>query len=465
MTILDSFHVGGDMSNDSKSKPMTILAAAASAGIAIAVIASTMVIAPRTAQAVPSFARQTGQPCGQCHNAFPELTPFGRRFKLSGYTQGGGDSKAPALAAMIIGGFTHTEAPQVPPPPGFHSNDNVSLEQFSVFYGGAITEHIGAFVQVTYDGIGHVWSWDNVDVRYAKNTKLFGSDVIFGITAHNSPTVQDVWNTTPVWGHPYLSPGLAPAPAAATLIEGAFAQQVGGVGAYAFFNDQFYVEVSGYKTLSQTALRKLGINPLDAPGSIGGVAPYVRVAWEPHRDNHSLMIGAFGMIANVEPEWMTGIGTDRYTDVGFDAQYQYEADNGYLTLRSTYIHEKQKLNATFSLPAPGSDNPVNTLNSFKASATVIHGKQSNKVGLTAGYFSVTGSSDATLYADNVNFSPNSNGWMGEIFYIPFGLNQAPGWPWFNARLGLQYIYYNKFDGTTFKAKDNNTLFLYLWMAG
>jgi len=34
------------------------------------------------AQALPSFARQTGQPCGTCHTDFPALTPYGRRFKL-----------------------------------------------------------------------------------------------------------------------------------------------------------------------------------------------------------------------------------------------------------------------------------------------------------------------------------------------------------------------------------------------
>src|SRR5271163_4202529 len=42
------------------------------------------------ADALPSFARQTGQPCGTCHTDFPALTPFGRRFKLLGYTVGGG---------------------------------------------------------------------------------------------------------------------------------------------------------------------------------------------------------------------------------------------------------------------------------------------------------------------------------------------------------------------------------------
>ena len=42
------------------------------------------------AQALPSFARQTGQPCGACHTDFAGLTPYGRRFEIGGYTYGGG---------------------------------------------------------------------------------------------------------------------------------------------------------------------------------------------------------------------------------------------------------------------------------------------------------------------------------------------------------------------------------------
>ena len=38
------------------------------------------------AAAVPSFARQTGQPCAACHTSYPELTDFGRSFKAQGYT-------------------------------------------------------------------------------------------------------------------------------------------------------------------------------------------------------------------------------------------------------------------------------------------------------------------------------------------------------------------------------------------
>lgn len=38
------------------------------------------------ASAVPSFMRQAGKECGVCHTVYPQLTPFGRQFKLSGYT-------------------------------------------------------------------------------------------------------------------------------------------------------------------------------------------------------------------------------------------------------------------------------------------------------------------------------------------------------------------------------------------
>jgi len=35
---------------------------------------------------LPSYARQTGLACSACHYQFLMLTPFGRKFKLNGYT-------------------------------------------------------------------------------------------------------------------------------------------------------------------------------------------------------------------------------------------------------------------------------------------------------------------------------------------------------------------------------------------
>ncbi|MFI5245032.1 MAG: hypothetical protein ACHQQR_07385, partial [Gemmatimonadales bacterium] len=42
--------------------------------------------AKKYAARIPSFSRQTKLACSMCHTGFPQLTPFGRLFKLNGYT-------------------------------------------------------------------------------------------------------------------------------------------------------------------------------------------------------------------------------------------------------------------------------------------------------------------------------------------------------------------------------------------
>jgi hypothetical protein len=354
------------------------------------------------------------------------------------------------------------------------------LSPVSGFWGGAITDHIGAFAQVTYNAVppggfgdpfGHTWTWDNTDVRYASTAHAGPFDFIYGITANNNPTVQDIWNTTPAWSFPYAASTIAGTPATRTLIEGALAAHVGGVGAYTFINDMLYLEVTGYRTLDFRAQNALGTDPFGAPGLLDGVAPYWRAAIEPQWGPHSLMVGTFGMYSAVnpwiDPTFATGtMGTfaqsDKYTDVGFDAQYQYQGSNWWLTLRGSYIHENQRLDATFA--NGGSANPSNFLNSLHLQTSLAYGAD-NRFVLTGQYFDISGSSDPILYAGLASgFSPNSNGFIGELAYIPFGASQAPGWPWLNARIGLQYTYYNKFDGTTVGAHQNNTLFLHAWFA-
>ncbi len=79
-----------------------------------AVFALSSLMATDPAHVALSFARQTGQPCASCHTAFPELTPFGRRSKLAGYTLQGGDAKFPPIAAMVMPAFTHMQSPGRP---------------------------------------------------------------------------------------------------------------------------------------------------------------------------------------------------------------------------------------------------------------------------------------------------------------------------------------------------------------
>jgi hypothetical protein len=467
------------------------IVAAALGALGTVVIASLTVVGfTRPAQALPSFARQTGQPCGTCHTDFPGLTPFGRRFKLMGYTVGGGRYRTtpfptseddrnkayvPPISMMAIAGFTNTQSALPPPTDPYKPNNNVVVSPVSFFWGGAITENIGAFAQVTYnapppggfgDPFGHTWTWDNTDVRFASTTKIFGLDVLYGITANNNPTVQDVWNTTPAWGFPYAVSNIAGTPATHTILEGAFAAHVGSVGGYVWINDLVYLEATAYRTLDFGAQNALGTDPLGAPGMFD-VAPYWRVAIEPHIGNHWLMVGAFGMIADVHPFDGTNTAstfaqTDNYTDVGVDSQYQYQGDNYWFTLRGSWIHEFQKLDASFTNGLAA--NPTNELNSLKLQASLAYGSD-NRIVLTGQYFDTWGTPDPTLYGGLASgIIPDSNGFTAEIAYIPFSASAAPGWPWFNARIGLQYVWYDKFDGTTVGASANNTLFLHAWIA-
>jgi hypothetical protein len=488
------------------------------------------------ANALPSFARQTGQPCGTCHTDYPGLTPYGRLFKLGGYTAGGGPFRstlfpsqndptkalgayakksdsdlptkapsdtsqsipyAPPISMMAIVGFTHTQTSQTPPCGPYNCNDNVVVAPVSFFYGGAITDHIGAFAQVTYNNAtlggpnpndpfaSKLWTWDQLDIRYANTGNLGNMPITYGITANNNPSVQDPWNTTPAWSFPgaYAVSTVAPAPGAKTLIDGTLAAHVGGVGAYAWINNLVYLELSGYQTINFNTQAALGKDPFGAPGLFDGIAPYWRVAVEPHWGNHWLEFGAFGMYARVHPWDPTQLDpngffqnatfpqTDQYYDIGFDSQYQYQGDNYWITLRGSYIHENQTLDASSSgFNGNPATNPTNELNTLKLLASLAYGND-NRIVVTGQYFDTWGTSDPTLYSGlisctppNTACSPNSSGYIAEIAYIPFISSQAPGWPWANVRVGLQYTYYNKFDGDTVFAHDNNTLFGYVWFA-
>ncbi len=440
-----------------------------------------LAMASTQASAIPSFARQTGQPCSSCHTAFPELTPFGRRFKLGGYTLEGGESKLPPLSVMVQSTFTSLQrgldAPggtYAPPSPngGFKTNNNVNLaQQASLFYGGKIYGNLGAFIQTTYaQGYTRNYSLDLADIRYADSTKLANLDVTYGVTVNNAPGVQDVWNTTPQWNFPYIKSIFALSPAAGTMIEGFGSSQTTGAGAYVFAHDMVYAELSAYGSLSPRAQTTLGLSPPDRGMTIKGLAPYWRLAVEPSWGDHSLMIGTFGMAANIAPGRDYNIGTDKYTDLGFDAQYQWISDTHAVTARAAYIYEKQQLDSTFG--QGGSSNPNNNLRSFKASASYIY---DHTVSLTGGFTLLSGSKDATVYANNTNFSPNSRGWLVDVAYMPFSKGAPGPWPWLNTRVGLSYNWWTQFDGGKAdidpvqcpgcrKARNNNTLMLYAFTA-
>ena len=443
-----------------------------------ALIAGMALVVTPPASAVPSFADQTGQPCQACHvGGFgPELTPFGREFKLGGYTLRAKAAVPLALAAQAS--VVHTRKDQNPIPDGGNSaNDNFAFDQLNFFAAGGIGQHFGGFAQVTYDPVANAWGWDDLDLRAVTTGHILGKDAVFGLTINNSPTVQDVWNTTPAWGYPFTSSALAPAPGASALIDGALAQEVLGFTAYTWIDHQFYLEGGIYTTPAAGTLNWLGADPLGGVGDIHGLAPYGRLAWQHQLAGGTAEVGAFAFKADINPlRDRTSGYTDHYADVGVDASWQKALASGNtISANIRYIHESSNLLASCELgmigPGSSTDCAKTTLNEWNG---MLGYSWHNKIGASLGAFSTFGTSNAALYAVNSGYattSPNSNGVTGQIDYTPWSAGNSPLGIRANVRLGVQYTAYGKFngawhnyDGAGANAADNNTLRFFTWVA-
>jgi hypothetical protein len=104
------------------------------------------------AHAIPAFARQTGQNCVACHagGQFPELTPCGRLFKMTGHTLGEPTVPISAIAVASMSKVANTSNSD-DPAADFRKNGSVILASARLLLGGKVTDNIGAFSQITCD--------------------------------------------------------------------------------------------------------------------------------------------------------------------------------------------------------------------------------------------------------------------------------------------------------------------------
>ncbi len=439
-----------------------------------------LIVTARPAEAIPAFAQQTGQPCVSCHigGYGPQLTPIGRAFKIGGYTQGGGEGLAASipLSLMATTSFTNT-ASAVPADQiaqHYGANNNFSLDQVSGFIGGGIGQHSGGLMQFTWSDVANTSHVDNVDLRpYTTVFDVGGKELRIGTTLNNTPTVQDPYNTTFAWGFPYVLSALAPAPAANVMLAAGLGQSAIGYTLYAWYDNKFYLEGGAYSTLSPWTLTRMG-NGFGI-GSTTSPAPYLRAAYEWQWGNSAAHVGAMYMHADVNPA--TGpyattdlAGADHYTDYAVDGSYQFLGDGTHIaTVQAIYVHENQNLRATSS--GSGFAAKYN-LDQFRANVSYWY---QNTYGVTLGWQKTWGPANPLLYAPGEltgsnNSKPNSNAFIIEADWVPFGKDTSLWAPYMNLKLGVQYTAYTQFnggsdnyDGSGRNASDNNTLLVFAWM--
>ena len=434
---------------------------------------------PPSAFAVPSMARQTGIPCAGCHTVFPELTPFGRQFKLSGYTLSSADwdAKPWTQRLPIAGGLQVSRTSTENPPAGgtkaggatptdFPHDGKWIAQNAALYYGGKITDKSGALIQYNYDGIEGKWGMEMFDARYADTASVGSGSLIWGVTANNAPSVSDIYNSTPSWGFPHTGTAADQMPAA-TLIDMTLASKVGGMGVYTLWNDLFYAEVATYRTAKNGAFRFMSWGQRwDDPALSGSVldsnAPYWRLALQKETGPHSFSVGTYGMTAKVfQDATNAALGTNRFRDIGYDANYQYIEGDHTASIRSTWINEKQDRNDAVLANGLAS-NASNTLKTLRVD---LHYYYQRKWGGGLEYFRTTGTTDMLLYntgdalMGSANGSPDARGYIAELNYLPVEY----------VKLALRFTRFQQFNGASNdympgrNASDNNTVYALAWL--
>lgn len=477
-------------------------------GITAMLIAVWLAWLPQAAMAVPLFARQTGQNCIACHagGQFPELTAHGRLFKLTGYTMG-----ERTVPISIMGALTNSRVANTSksddPGSDFQKKNQTIFATGSLFLGGKITDNIGALAQITYDPYasqgpdgrfhGHSQA-DNMDLRYADRFIGKQRDLIFGVSVNNNPSVSDPWNTAAAWMQ-YVP---VPSPTSSRFIDGntpypsyAAGGNIAGATAYAYWNRTIYVELGAYGTSRGAAsFMSAGLANADIT-KLRGLNPYWRVAWNREWGAHSLMIGTAGMTARIYDnplDTSDPASIHRTRDLKIDAQYQYWLDPHSVTAQFVYSRNRHRYpdflagQAAAFTDAAGNflanTSATDTTNLVRTKLTYVYRA---RYGSSIGFFNQTGStntanqtsgydpgtlsitSDSGAQAPSLRVggslsgSPATRGLTMEAFWMPLQY----------VRVGAQYTAYSRYNGASTNydgfgrnARDNNSLFLYLWAA-
>ena len=427
------------------------------------------------AWAVPSFARQTGLACAACHTVFPELTPFGRVFKASGYTLDNLQqvqavnskrqemlelAKTPALSIMAQVSYT-TLKTRVPDAsnaaaPGLTQNGTAGFpQQLSLFYAGKIAPHFGAFAQLTYANDSGTIGIDNTDLRFADVAILpHKQSADLRRLAQQQPD-----RAGPLEQHTGLRLPLRREQRERVAARRDPDRRRAGAGRGRPHRLRLLERRRCISRPASTAPPSRGRRTCSPAPPVPSTAPPPTSSRAARRTGGrptnttgaptAWKSGLYGAEFKLLPGSASGTDTplqgpdNRFNDVAEDLQYQYIGEDHIISVEGTRIHEKMNLAASYGAGAVA--NATDDLTTDRLWATYYYRRQ---IGGTLGWFSTTGSSDGGLYRpvpargrarrrdQRQRLARTPAGLVGEVNYLP----------WLNVKLSLQYTHYTKFNG-------------------
>ena len=286
----------------------------------------------------------------------------------------------------------------------------------------------------------------------------------FALAPGLAPAINNIWMTNPGWNSPDAMPAYHYITDTAAFSDDPASPSFDTSGYEAMWDDTKFSEMAAYGGLERDTLRVAGMRAIDGSDGVSGSIPYGRLTLK--RDflesQNQLIFGAYGTQASVRQTAISGFGDDSYTDVAVDGTWRWIAHperrfSDVISAHVLVLHEGESLIASHAIFGT---NKTDELTEFRGDLSCTWGAN---IAPAVQYFHVTGTPDP-IRLGTLDGSPNSNGFIAGINYLPSGDTRSP-LNWFGARLSLQFIAYSEFDGTSHNAAHNNTMLLHLTFGG
>lgn len=393
-----------------------------------------LLVSPR-AQAVPSFARQTGSACADCHigSYGPALTPYGMRFKLGGYTDSNGEGIKIPVSAQVT---------------GVHSNPargetTSRLNEADLYLAGRISDYVGGYVKVASTNTGND-KFDTrlteMDLRFVTSKfKIGEKNATVGVTVNNNFGAQDPIGVLPAASS--LGVPSAYATSNSILNSSPLSRRVLGTSVYGVYDRDWYGELGTYRSMSTSLQDRFGFPVSGDPGRLSDTG-YMRLAYMRDFKRHFFSAGVTAL-STKQQRPRTGGPTNDVTDLGYDLTYQFLGNREHVvSVAYTNIYERRR----YGDPLGGDPALVPfRRGSVRDQTLSLNYAFRQSYGVLLAHMINTGSADPARYAPYG--VPDTTANLISAYWTPFGKEDS-----FtsiaNMRLSATWFRFSKFNGAS-----------------